>query len=142
MAFEDLLQLLAKCEAVDRKQAEVMRIVTLAAAYSLESGEAAPGDPEFLASAARGEAMALEVIRGAAESVDKFARMAAEYAAAPGGEAVVEAVKRQAASAAALAESAGECAAFMRFVAALPAAGVDSESDSDSEAAEPTEWAN
>ncbi|CAO2205547.1 unnamed protein product [Urochloa humidicola] len=154
MALEDLLQLLAKCEAVELKQAEVMRIVMVAAAHSLASGEASPEDPEFLASAARGEALALRMIRGAAESVDKFARMAAEYAAAPGGEAVAEAVKRHSASAAAVAASAGECADFMRLVRALAAAGgggVDSDSDSDSEAAaavrpangcRPTEWAN
>ncbi|CAL5004479.1 unnamed protein product [Urochloa decumbens] len=139
MASEDLLQLLARAEAVDLKQAEVMRLVTVATVESLASGEIVPGDPEFAATAARGEAMALEVIRSAAESVAMFARKAAEYAAAApedGGEAVAvaEAIRRQAASAAALASLAEKFAAFMRRAAAppLPAAGVHSESDSDS----------
>ncbi|CAL5004484.1 unnamed protein product [Urochloa decumbens] len=137
MASEDLLQLLARAEAVDMKQAEVMHLVTVATVESLASGEIVPGDPEFAATAARGEAMALEVIRSAAESVAMFARKAAEYAAAApedGGEAVAvaEAIRRQAASAAALASLAEKFAAFMRRAAALPAAGDHSESDSDS----------
>ncbi|CAO2169795.1 unnamed protein product [Urochloa humidicola] len=137
MAFEELLQLLARTEAVCIKQAEVMHLVTLATVESLASGEIAPGDPEFAATAARSEAMALEVIRGTAESVPVFARKAAEYAAAPGGgEAVADAMRRQAASAAALASLAEKFAAFMRRAAALPAAVVPSDSDSDlSEAA-------
>ncbi|CAL5008959.1 unnamed protein product [Urochloa decumbens] len=136
MASEDLVQLLARAEAVDLKRAEVMHLVTVATVGSLASGEIVPGDPEFAATAARGEAMALEVIRSAADSVAMFARKAAEYAAAaPGGSgeavAVAEAIRRQAASSAALAE---KFAAFMRRAAALPlpAAGVHSESDSDS----------
>ncbi|CAL5008962.1 unnamed protein product [Urochloa decumbens] len=138
MASEDLLQLLTRAEAVDLKQAEVMHLVTVATVESLASGEIVPGDPEFAATAARGEAMALEVIRSAAESVAMFARKAAEYAAAApeddGGEAVADAMRRQAASAAALASLAEKFAAFMRRAAALPlpAAGVHSESDSDS----------
>ncbi|CAO2190058.1 unnamed protein product [Urochloa humidicola] len=123
MAFEDLLQLLARTEAVCIKQAEVMHLVTLATVESLASGEIAPGDPEFAATAARGEAMALEVIRGAAESVAMFARKAAEYAEAPGGgEAVADALRRQADSAAALAALAEKFAAFMRRAAGMPAA--------------------
>ncbi|CAL5004478.1 unnamed protein product [Urochloa decumbens] len=137
MASEDLLQLLTRAEAVDLKQAEVMHLVTVATAESLASGEIVPGDPEFAATAARGEAMALEVIRSAADSVAMFARKATEYAAAApedGGEAVAvaEAIQRQAASAAALASLAEKFAAFMRRAAALPAAGDHSESDSDS----------
>ncbi|CAO2164651.1 unnamed protein product [Urochloa humidicola] len=137
MALEDLLQLLSKHQEVEAKQAEVIRIVTLAAAYSLSSGEATPGDPEFAAAAARAEALALRMIRGAAESLEKFARIAAEYVAAPeGGEVLAAALRRQADSASALAASAGECAAFMRLVGALPAGAaapdVPSDSDSDS----------
>ncbi|XP_072151386.1 uncharacterized protein [Setaria viridis] len=93
MAFEELLQLLASSEAVVAKQAEVMRLVMLATTESLASGEIVPGDPEFLDAAARAEALGLETLRRAAESVDKSTRMAAEYAAAPGGEAVVEAAR-------------------------------------------------
>nr|TKW03697.1 hypothetical protein SEVIR_7G058400v2 [Setaria viridis] len=115
MAFEELLQLLASSEAVVAKQAEVMRLVMLATTESLASGEIVPGDPEFLDAAARAEALGLETLRRAAESVDKSTRMAAEYAAAPGGEAV-------AATAAALGAGAAEFAAFMRRVGALPAA--------------------
>ncbi|RCV33060.1 hypothetical protein SETIT_7G052600v2 [Setaria italica] len=122
MAFEELLQLLASSEAVVAKQAEVMRLVMLATTESLASGEIVPGDPEFLDAAARAEALGLETLRRAAESVDKSTRMAAEYAAAPGGEAVVEAARRQAATAAALGAGAAEFAAFMRRVGALPAA--------------------
>ncbi|OEL20129.1 hypothetical protein BAE44_0018852 [Dichanthelium oligosanthes] len=62
-------------------------------------------------------------------------RKAAEYAVAPGGEAVAEAMRRQAASAAALGKLAEEYAAFMRRVGALPAS--DSDSDSSAAAARP-----
>ncbi|OEL22913.1 hypothetical protein BAE44_0016067, partial [Dichanthelium oligosanthes] len=86
------LELLAKRYAVEAKQAEVMRLVMLATAESLESGEIAPGDPEFTALAARVVAQGLTVLRDAAESAERYARMSAEHAAAPGGEPVAEAV--------------------------------------------------
>ena len=56
MAFEEVLQLLAKREALEAKRAEVMRLSMLATAEMLASGEVAPGDPELVAVAARGEA--------------------------------------------------------------------------------------
>ncbi|CAO2210342.1 unnamed protein product [Urochloa humidicola] len=142
MAFEELLQLLARAEAVDMKQAEVMRHVTVATLESIASGEITsgqitPGDPEFAAAAARGEAMAREVIRSAAESTATFARKAAECATATGGGgeavAVAEAVRRQAASAAALVALADKFAAFMRRAAAMPAADAVTSDSGDSE---------
>ncbi|CAO2205548.1 unnamed protein product [Urochloa humidicola] len=133
MAFEELLQLLARAEAVDMKQAEVMRHVTVATLESIASGEIAPGDPEFAAAAARAEAVAREVIRSAAESTATFARKAAECCAAAPGEAVAEAVRRQAASAAALSSLADKFAAFMRRAGAMPAADAVTSDSGDSE---------
>lgn len=129
MAFEELLQLLSKSEAVDAKQDEVMRLFMLATAETVASGDLTPGDPEWKAIAARGEALGLQLLAKAAGSVERFTRMAAEYAAMPGGEAVAEAHRRLAASAVALAARAEEYVAFMRDVAVL--ADSDSESDSD-----------
>nr|TKW22242.1 hypothetical protein SEVIR_4G216401v2 [Setaria viridis] len=59
MAFEELLQLLARREAVDAKQDEVMRLIMLATTEGLvlASGEIVSGDPEY-AAAPGGEAMA------------------------------------------------------------------------------------
>ncbi|KAG0522205.1 hypothetical protein BDA96_07G016500 [Sorghum bicolor] len=129
MAFEELLQLLSKSEAVDAKQDEVMRLFMLATAETVASGDLTPGDPEWKAIAARAEALGLQLLAKAAGSVERFTRMAAEYAASPGGEAVAEAYRRLAASAVALAARAEEYVAFMRDVAVL--ADSDSESDSD-----------
>ena len=91
MAFEEVLQLLAKREALEAKRAEVMRLSMLATAEMLASGEVAPGDPELVAVAARAEAHGLATVRAAAEQAEQDARMAARYAAEPGGEAVAEA---------------------------------------------------
>ena len=126
MAFEELLQLLSKTEAVDAKQDEVMRLFMLATAESLASGELTPGDPEWKAIAARGEALGLEVLAKAAGSVETFTRMAAEFAGRPGGEAVAEAHRRLAVSAVALEARAEEYVAFMRGVGALADSGSDS----------------
>ncbi|OEL25396.1 hypothetical protein BAE44_0013584, partial [Dichanthelium oligosanthes] len=78
-----LLELLAKRYAVEAKQAELL--TKLSTAESLASGEIAPGDPEFTALAARVVAQGLTVLRDAAESAERNARMATE---APGGEPV------------------------------------------------------
>jgi hypothetical protein len=75
MAFEELVQLLSKTEAVDAKQDEVMRLFMLATAEMLLSGELTPGDPEWKAIAARGEALGLKVLAKAAGSVETFTRM-------------------------------------------------------------------
>ncbi|XP_066330628.1 uncharacterized protein [Miscanthus floridulus] len=125
MAFEELLQLLSKTEAADAKQDEMMRLFMLATAESLASGELTPGDPEWKAIAARWEALGLEVLAKAAGSVETFTRMAAEFAARPGGEAVAEAHRRLAVSAVAL-EARAEYVAFMRGVGALADSGSDS----------------
>jgi hypothetical protein len=63
----------------------------LAMAESLALGEIAPGDPEFTALATCMVAQGLTVLRDAAESAERYPRMAAEYAAAPGGEPGAEA---------------------------------------------------
>jgi len=130
MAFEEVLQLLAKREALEAKRAEVMRLSMLATAEMLASGEVAPGDPELVAVAARAEAHGLATVRAAAE---QDARMAARYAAEPGGEAVAEAMRRQAARAAALGALAEYYAAYMGAVGSLADPDSDSEDD-DSEA--------
>jgi hypothetical protein len=123
MSFEELL---SKTEAVDAKQDEVMRLFMLATAEMLSSGELTPGDPEWKAIAARAEAFGLEMLGKAAGSVETFTRMAAKFAAMPGGEAVAEAHRRMAVSAVALGARAEEYVAFMRGVGAL----ADSDSDS------------
>jgi len=133
MAFEEVLQLLAKREALEAKRAEVMRLSMLATAEMLASGEVAPGDPELVAVAARAEAHGLATVRAAAEQAEQDARMAARYAAEPGGEAVAEAMRRQAARAAALGALAEYYAAFMGAVGSLADPDSDSEDD-DSEA--------
>ena len=130
MAFEEVLQLLAKREALEAKRAEVMRLSMLATAEMLASGEVAPGDPELVAVAARAEAHGLATVRAAAE---QDARMAARYAAEPGGEAVAEAMRRLAARAAALGALAEYYAAYMGAVGSLADPDSDSEDD-DSEA--------
>lgn len=106
MALEAELQL-------DAKLAEVMRLSMVAAAEMLESGEIPPGDPLFAALAPHGELAGLKAYVTATESAAMYARRADEYAAAPGGEAMAEAMRKQAASPAALAARAVEYAAAL-----------------------------
>ncbi|KAL6856906.1 hypothetical protein ACP4OV_018288 [Aristida adscensionis] len=122
MAFEEVLQLVARWQACDEKEAEVMRLVMLATTESLASGEISPEDPELGPVAAGFEAAALELLRKtAAPELEEIERQAAGYAEAPGGEPVAEALRERAAAAAARRPLAEEFAAFMRHLASMHA---------------------
>ncbi|CAO2164665.1 unnamed protein product [Urochloa humidicola] len=160
MAFDDLLQLLARGEAVTTKQAEVMRLVTQATIDSLESGGDRPRGPGVRGHrrAPRGDGAQCDPRRGGVRAEGR--RPGTRRRRRPEA-AVAEAKWRQDASAAALAAIAGKAAeyaaaatpggsgeaaalaataekfsAFMRHAAAMPAAPAAAPWDSDSDLSE------
>ncbi|KAF8668426.1 hypothetical protein HU200_052238 [Digitaria exilis] len=106
-----------------------MRLFMVATAEMLESGEIPPGDLLFAALAPRCVAIGLKAYAGAAESAATCARRAEEDAAAPGGEAMAEAMRRQAASSAALAARAEEYAVSVANLEMKSTAGTASSSE-------------
>jgi hypothetical protein len=96
---------------IDAKEADLLNVLTLAASYTLASGEMAPTDPEFKVMIAQGETTGFAILRRVESSRD----MIADY----GGEEMAAALRRKEAATAALKTRAEEFVGFMRDMAAL-----------------------
>jgi hypothetical protein len=96
---------------IDAKEADLLNVLTLAASYTLASGEMAPTDPEFKVMIAQGETTGFAILRRVESSRD----MIADY----GGEEMAAALRRKEAATAVLKTRAEEFVGFMRDMAAL-----------------------
>jgi hypothetical protein len=108
----ELLSMEARIAAIYAKEGDLLNVLTMAASYTLASGEMAPTDPEFKAMIAKGETTGLAILHQLESSPD----MVDEYG---GGEEMAAVLRRKEAAATALKARAEEFVGFMRDMAAL-----------------------